>query len=262
MFRITNSNILLISLNTDIPAMDIGEFTRIMEALAPPDLAEEWDAEKIGLVVEGVENLDHICCALDATIATVGKAVSEGADMLVVHHTPLWTPVTAFRGSIAALLRRAVASGMNIYVLHTNYDHAPGGVNDILAGLLDLKDARPLSLGVVGECRLGLQEIADRLCCPLRAWGSPRLPGMLAVVGGSGFSPDLIAEAAEESADSLLSAELRHSVARGSPIPLVEATHYALEAPAMKALAQKMGWAYIEDPPLLHTWIPKSSGAC
>ncbi|OPX69249.1 MAG: metal-binding protein [Methanoregulaceae archaeon PtaB.Bin056] len=242
--------------------MEIGEFIRIMESLAPPELAEEWDSEKIGLIVEGRQELEQICCALDATPETVGRAVSARADMLVVHHTPLWTPVTAFRGPLASLLREAVGSGMNIYVLHTNYDHAPGGVNDVLADLLGLENTLPLSLGIVGECGIGIQEIADRLNSPLRAWNDPHLPGTLAVVGGSGFSPELIREAADAGAGSFLSAELRHSVARSSPIPLLEATHYALEAPAMRALAERMGWTYIEDIPNLLTWTPKSSGSC
>ncbi|HOT02692.1 MAG TPA: Nif3-like dinuclear metal center hexameric protein [Methanolinea sp.] len=242
--------------------MEIGEFVRIMEALAPPELAEEWDSEKIGLVVEGTPEIEQICCALDATPETVGQAVSQRADMLVVHHTPIWTPVTAFRGPLASLLRKAISAGLNIYVMHTNYDHAPGGVNDVLANLLGLANISPLSIGLVGECGIGIQEIADRLNSPLRAWNSPHLPGTLAVVGGSGFSPELIREAADEGAGSFLSAELRHSVARSSPIPLLEATHYALEAPAMRSLAERMGWTYIDDIPQLQIWTPKTSGNC
>ncbi len=60
--------------------------------------------------------------------------------MLVVHHTPLWTPVTALTGQIAALMRALLAADMNLYVMHTNFDHAPEGVNDALAELLSLKD--------------------------------------------------------------------------------------------------------------------------
>lgn len=241
--------------------MEIGEFIRIMEDLAPPGLAEEWDRERIGLVVEGKRHPEHICCALDATREVVREAVSQQADMLVVHHTPLWEPVTAFRGPLASLLRDVLMSGMHIYVLHTNFDHAPGGVNDILAGLLSLDETSPLSLGVLGECRIGIQEIADRLRCPLRVWGKAVLPGRLAVVGGSGFIPELIEEASEAGATSILSSEARHSVIRNSPLPLIEATHYALESPAMRTLAQRMGWNYIEDLPHLQTWTPKHSGA-
>lgn len=240
--------------------MEIGDFIRTMERLAPPELAEEWDRERIGLVVEGTHQIERICCALDATPEVVGEAAGMGADMLVVHHTPLWDPVNALRGPLARLLRGVLEEDMNIYVMHTNFDHAPGGVNDVLAGLLGMEETASLSLGVIGECGLGVQEIADRLNSPLRTWGSPVLPGKLAIVGGSGFAPGIIEEAKEKGARSFLSAEIRHSVARASPIPLIEATHYALEAPAMRALSGRMGWTYVEDIPFLQTWTPRNSG--
>jgi putative NIF3 family GTP cyclohydrolase 1 type 2 len=80
----------------------------------------------------------------------------------------------------------------------------------------------------------------------------------LAVVGGSGFDPLLIREAYDEGAEAFLSAELKHSVARAAPIPLIEATHYSLEAPAMRELALRFGWDYIDDPPLMSLWTSGS----
>ena len=62
-----------------------------------------------------------------------------------------------------------------------------------------------------------------------------------------------MAEAYDLGADAFLSAELKHSVARSSPLPCIEATHYALEAPAMKRLAIREGWHYLDDPPILTT---------
>ncbi len=40
-------------------------------------------------------------------------------------------------------------------------------------------------------------------------------------------------------------------MARDAPIPCIESTHYALESPGMRALAGRMGWTYIDDPPYL-----------
>ena len=62
-----------------------------------------------------------------------------------------------------------------------------------------------------------------------------------------------MAEAKERGADAFLSAELKHSVYRAAPLPCIEATHYALEAPAMKRLAAQKGWQFIDDPPVLHS---------
>jgi len=233
--------------------MHVRAFTEEMERLAPPDLAEDFDAGRIGLIVEGKTKIDTVCCALDATPSVVKRAAAARADMLLVHHTPIWTPLTSLTGPTASLMRDVLASGLNIYVMHTNFDHAECGVNDALAGLLALENSEPLSLGIVGDCTLTIKEIGRRLDCPLRVWGKIKKPDRLAVVGGSGFDPEFMAEAKERGADAFLSAELKHSVYRAAPLPCIEATHYALEAPAMKRLAAQRGWRFIADPPVLHS---------
>ncbi|HVP95103.1 MAG TPA: Nif3-like dinuclear metal center hexameric protein [Methanoregulaceae archaeon] len=231
--------------------MDIREFISGMEGIAPPALADEFDEGKIGLVVEGRTDIGRIFCSLDASIHAVGEAVRGQADVLVVHHTPIFHPVTSVRGPLMPLLRTALSSGMNVYVMHTNFDRAPGGINDTLAELLGLCNAAPMKLGIVGDCRLKLEEIRNILGCELLVWGKLSSPRRLAVVGGSGFDADLIDEAVTLGADAFLSAEPKHSVIRNSPVPLIQATHYALEAPAMKALSGRMGWTFIEDPPAM-----------
>ena len=104
--------------------MHVRAFIEEMERLAPPDLAEDFDTGKIGLVVEGREDIVRVCCALDATPFVVQQAVMASADMLVVHHTPLWTPVTALTGRTAGLMRALLSAQMNLYVMHTNFDRA------------------------------------------------------------------------------------------------------------------------------------------
>jgi len=231
--------------------MHVHAFIEEMERLAPPELAEDFDAEKIGLVVEGRPEISRVCCALDATPYVIKQAVLASADMLVVHHTPLWTPVTAITGRIAGLMRALLSADMNLYVMHTNFDRAQGGVNDALAELLSLKDISPMSTGSIGSCTLSPAEISRRLGGTCRLWGKVKKIRRLALVAGSGFDPALLEEAKILGADTFLSAEMKHSVARTAPLPCIEATHYALEAPAMQRLSTRMGWQYIDDPPLV-----------
>jgi dinuclear metal center YbgI/SA1388 family protein len=233
--------------------MHVRQFIGEMERIAPPGLAEEFDAERIGLIVDGKETIDVICCALDATPSVVKRAVAVQADMLLVHHTPLWTPLTSLTGPTAALMRDVLSAGMNIYVMHTNFDHAECGVNDALAELLSLENTDPLPLGLIGDCTLTIKEIARRLDCPVRVWGKIRKLGRLAVVAGSGFDPAIMDQAKKWGADAFLSAELKHSTWRAAPLPCIEATHYALEAPAMQRLAAQRGWRFIADPPVLQS---------
>ena len=115
--------------------------------------------------------------------------------MLVIHHTPIWTPLTAITGPTATLMREILAGGLNVYVMHTNFDHATGGVNDALAELLGLSECEPMSLGAVGTCPLPLEEISRRLGGNLRIWGTISSCRRLAIVAGSGFDPALMAEA-------------------------------------------------------------------
>jgi dinuclear metal center YbgI/SA1388 family protein len=233
--------------------MHVRAFIEEMERLAPPNLAEDFDAGKIGLIVEGKTKIVTVCCALDATPSVVKRVVAKKADMLLVHHTPLWTPLTSLTGPTASLMRDVLAAGLNIYVMHTNFDRAECGVNDALAELLSLEKTVPMSLGLVGDCSLSLTVITRRLECPLRVWGKIKHLQRLAIVAGSGFDPAFMTEAKELGADAFLSSELKHSVYRASPLPCIEATHYALEAPAMKRLAVQKGWRFIADPPVLHS---------
>ncbi|WAI01483.1 Nif3-like dinuclear metal center hexameric protein [Methanogenium organophilum] len=231
--------------------MQIADFIAMLEEIAPPELAEEFDGGRIGHIIEGHEDVTTVCCALDATLRVVRAAVAEGADMLVVHHTPIWDPLTRIGGESGRIIGTALAGGLNVYVMHTNFDHAPGGINDALAETLHLTGVKPLSLGVIGTLTHSLDEVAEILGAPLRVYGDVHVPCRLAVGGGSCFSADLIREAEGEGAEAFLSAELKHSVMRSSGISLIESTHYATEAPGMRMFAERMGWTFIEDIPAL-----------
>ena len=156
--------------------METGEFIREMERLAPPELADEFDEGRIGLIVEGRSRIENVCCALDATPAVVRESARSGADMLVVHHTPIWNPLTAIRGQTASILSEALGSGLNIYVMHTNFDRAPCGVNSTIAAILGLTGEIPMSLGIAGDCTLSLQGISRRLSLSLIHISEPTRP--------------------------------------------------------------------------------------
>ncbi len=230
--------------------MEIQAFVRAMEEIAPPELAEPFDEGRIGLVVEGTRPADVVVAALDATVRVAEEAIALGADVLVVHHPPFFVPMTRVTGTASRLLRVVLGHGLHVYALHTNFDRAPGGINDALADLLGLSERVPLELGLVGRTSTDADRLASVLG-PLRVYGEIGRIERLAVVGGSGFDGSLIEEAARLGADAFLSSEIRHHVARDAPIPCLESTHYALEAPGMRALAARMGWTYLDDPPLL-----------
>ncbi|HJJ72392.1 MAG TPA: Nif3-like dinuclear metal center hexameric protein, partial [Methanocorpusculum sp.] len=107
--------------------MNRTEFIARMERIAPPELAEEFDIGRIGLLLEGTDEIENIACALDATPA-VAKAAADGRfDALVVHHPAFWAPMHSIVGRNAEIARPLIKADVNLYAMHTNFDHAEGG---------------------------------------------------------------------------------------------------------------------------------------
>ncbi|MDD3243631.1 MAG: Nif3-like dinuclear metal center hexameric protein, partial [Eubacteriales bacterium] len=134
----------------------LSELVRVMEALAPPELAEPWD--NVGLVLEGTRPVRKVLLALDVTVAAAAKVAREGFDVLITHHPPFIAPVkklTYDDPNTAALLILAQA-GVSLYCAHTNLDFAPCGTARALCEALEL---------------------------PFAAW--PEQPGCMTVFAGS-----------------------------------------------------------------------------
>ena len=104
-------------------------------------------------------------------------------------------------------------------------------------------------LGIVGTMTRSCDEMAELRGCGLGVWGELDGVTRLAAAGGSAFDWELIEEAVELGAEAYLASELKYNIARESPIPCIEATHYALEAPGMRDLAERNDWIFIEDIP-------------
>ena len=56
------------------------EFIARMEEIAPVELAEDFDSGRIGLLVEGKDEIEKIACALDAT-PEVAKAAQKPVEI-------------------------------------------------------------------------------------------------------------------------------------------------------------------------------------
>jgi dinuclear metal center YbgI/SA1388 family protein len=235
--------------------MDLDSLIETLEAIAPPELADPIDDGRIGLISRGRDDVNSIAVALDPTANVIQKAIQADADILITHHTLIWNPITKVPVGIQKQLTLILENDLSFYVLHTNYDAAPGGVNEVLANLVGLHDIEPFGIGRMGTIKPistldFVKHVAQKLNTHVQFVGT-RVIQKVAVIGGSGFDATEAAITAE--ADALLSAELNHAAIRAAEgrLSLVDATHYATEVPAMHALAQRLGGEFIDDPPKL-----------
>lgn len=122
----------------------VSDILAALERIAPAAYA--YPADPIGLQVgsPGAE-VRRVATSLDRSLAAVRFARDQGAQMLVCHHPLIWEPLGAVREDdhVGRTIGELIRSGIAFASAHTNWDAAPGGVNDVLCELLGLSDVRP-----------------------------------------------------------------------------------------------------------------------
>ena len=147
------------------------ELIRIIEEIAPPDLAEDWDNTGVQILADD-KPVKKILTCLDICDETVEEAVEEGCDFILSHHPMFFSQVKQIdiRRSAGARAIKLINNGISVYSAHTSFDTAEGGNNDFLAEALGLSDVEPceeepiLRTGVFagGPYRLGeILELLD-----------------------------------------------------------------------------------------------------
>ena len=236
--------------------MNLKDLIPILASIAPPELAEDFDTGRIGLVLDRGAEIQKIAVSLDPTDHVLKEAAGLGANLLITHHTLIFDPIHLISRQLSDTLKIAIDNDISIYSMHTNFDKAQGGVNDVLAELLGLRNITVRGMGRIGEIDpLNAKELAvlisKKLNTHVQYVGDSELRKIM-VIGGSGFRREYIDIAFENGADALISGELRHDAIRyAGDLCLFDASHYATEAPAMKRLCERLPVKskFIEDKP-------------
>ncbi len=116
-----------------------------IEEWADPALAEDWD--HIGnLVGSPADSVSRVLVTLDVTDEVIAEAIDENVNLIVAHHPLFRDPIPYLRSDLFSSSRvyRLIQKGISLYAAHTNLDAAPGGINDVLADLLGLRDVEIL----------------------------------------------------------------------------------------------------------------------
>ena len=126
-----------------------------LNKIIPPSLSCSWDRDGLESCPEPLHEVKKVLIALDTTNEVIDKAIDEGADVIISHH-PLFfgglgnINALTFDGARAVKLAK---SGIATMSFHTRLDALDGGVNDILAARLRLKNVE--KIGDEGICRIG-----------------------------------------------------------------------------------------------------------
>ncbi len=237
--------------------MTLIELYNSLESILPPLDIEGIDSDGIHVLPHPEREVKKVLIALDPYEKAVNAAVEGGYDLLLTHHPLFWgepVPNTPPERWYNELLKAKVAS----FSFHIRLDKAVGGVNDILARMLELEciesfdDPEIPEIGRIGTLKVEMteRELADFVKSKLDSQSvtytllpDGRKIKRVAVLGGS--ASDAITTAAEAGADAIVGGEFKHHTygyaaveGAGRGIALIEAGHYHTEAPVCERLRE------------------------
>ena len=220
--------------------MKISQIAKIVENIAPLDIAEEWD--NVGLLV-GDEDRDvkKVLVALDINSDIVRQAIECGAELIVTHHPIIFKPLSKI---VDNSILKLIENNISVYSAHTNLDNAADGVNKVFADVLKLKNVERygmLAIGQIEECFVCdfIENVKNSLnVSSLRCSVTDNKKiSKVAVLGGSGG--DFVQEVLALGCDAFVTGEASYhnaQLAYENNLLLVTAGHFETENPVVDML--------------------------
>ncbi len=239
-------------------SVNVADIIKIMEEIAPPAMAEDWD--NVGLMLgRRCKAVKKLLLALDITGEVVQQAIAQKADMIITHHPLIFRGLKRVTDNEwqQELLLTLAEKGIAVYSAHTNLDCVSSGVNDVLAKKLHLDSVDVLDsdnglgrIGIVPAC--SLQEFAAMVKKVLRAdyvavGDAGKQVHKVAVCGGAGS--DLISLALLCGADTLVTGDIKYHEAQQavfSGLNVIDAGHQPTELPVMDDLADRLSQRFAQ----------------
>lgn len=240
--------------------LKIHEITEFLEQQFPLELAYDWD--NVGLQIgDQKKSVGRIMAALEATTPVIDEAIRQGVELIITHHPFIFPGIKAINLATpkGKNIEKLIKNDMALYTMHTNYDLASGGMNDVLAAMMKLENVKPLcddGLGRLGELQQAMN--IDCLCDYIQhEWlkdvvsdirtveisGKSGAIKKVALIGGSGG--DYINEAKNAGADVLVTGDIKYHTAIDAQelgLNLIDISHYAesvMEANVQQLLQAK-----------------------
>lgn len=227
-----------------------------------------------GLQLSNSGSVTKVASAVDFSSQVVGVAITERADLLLVHHGMFWPGVQPIVGASYARLKDLLDANVAVYASHLPLDRHPRlGNNTLLAKKLGLEPTgdfarfKDIFVGVQGVSEIATSTLVERARLFSQSHGGDAIatPGIdrqrktarWALCTGAGASAETLAEAAQQKIDTLIVGEGPHWTAveameRG--IAVIYVGHYASETLGVDALAAEVArrfdleWTRISAP--------------
>ena len=224
--------------------MTVKEIYERLSERIPESLREAWDNDGLMCAADTTREVRRALITLDVTEDVVDYAVANEFDLIVSHHPLIFKPLGSVTEDdhVARKVITLIRNDIAVISLHTRADKVEGGVNDILADILRLREVTPFGEGGLGRIgrldeELNMEDFSYLVkglldCDGVRVADACIPIYRVAVVGGDGRS--FLRDAIAEGADTFVSGRIGYNVmaeAAEMGINLLEAGHFFTEQP-------------------------------
>jgi len=234
------------------------DVVKYLETKYPKELAYEWD--NVGLQVGSLNRkVKTILVTLDVTKEVILEAIEKKVDLIISHHPLIFKPMTsiAIESPRGWMINKMIKHDIALYSMYTNYDLAEGGMNDVLANLLEIKNPKLLDsidgIGRYGEINPMkmpdfIQSVKEVLNIDsVRFIGSmDKIVSVVGVSGGSGSNH--VGQAKKQNCDVYLTGDVTYHTALDCiqmGLNVIDVGHYA-EKVFKKAVANDLEKMFLE----------------
>jgi dinuclear metal center YbgI/SA1388 family protein len=126
--------------------MELSQVVKALNKFAPTSYAGSWD--NVGLLIEPLDNkpIKKILLTNDLTEPVMDEAISQGSDMILSYHPPIFRPFKRLTSKNwkERIVLRCTQHGIALYSPHTSWDAIKGGINEwLLLPFGKLTDVNP-----------------------------------------------------------------------------------------------------------------------
>lgn len=213
-----------------------------LQELYSPLLCSSFDVGKIGLQF-GSHNkkVEKVMIALDGSTDVIEEALEKKVDLLITHHPFMFSSMLNmnYDNPLTKRIKLVIQNELNVFAMHTNFDVAVGGMNDILLNILEVNpinsDIEPknddfVRMGTVDPIKFEdfIKHVKEKFnVSHVRVVGDmDKTIKTVGIVGGSGGSE--LYKAKIMGCDVLVTGEIKHNQAMDAKdmgIQLIEVSH-------------------------------------
>lgn len=194
--------------------MKIKDIYEIIDKIAPFSSACEWD--NCGLICGDMEDaVAGIYLTLDADLYALKQAQNNGANLVISHHPLMFDALRKVTSD--SNIYHYIRAGVSVISAHTCLDAAKGGINDCLAKIAGLENAKEMitdgiPLGRMGSvCVDDADSFVKSLCNKLDTGAqfviNTKIQNVAVVSGSGGGCMD---DALKSGCDTLITGEAKH----------------------------------------------------